>query len=73
MFQCLFPLREQGLIVLSYFESEMRITKNSIPLSRFVDLNPSFNLGNLQTIRFLFDPSSSGVVLVDDIGIDKKL
>jgi hypothetical protein len=42
----------------------------SIPLSRFMDLNPSFNLNNLATINFLFDSSSSGTVFIDDVGID---
>jgi hypothetical protein len=53
--------------------STIDIRGHSVPLSRFVDLNLSFNLDNLQTISFLFDPGSSGAVLVDDIGIDKKL
>jgi hypothetical protein len=69
------PLRSYltTLNVLEEPSPQIVLQTISIPLSRFVDLNPSFNLENLQTISFLFDPSNSGAVLVDDIGIDKKL
>ncbi len=44
----------------------------SIPLSRFVDLNPSFDPGKLQTISFLFDPGRAGTVFLDDVGLDQE-
>ena len=43
----------------------------SIPLVRFTDINPSFNLRQLQSIDFRFDRSGSGAVFLDDIGVNQ--
>ena len=44
----------------------------SIPLSRFVEINPLFEPKKLRKIDFIFDRSSSGAVFLDDIGIDQR-
>ena len=40
-----------------------------LPFADFVDANPSFAPERLATIRFLFDRTTVGTVVVDDIGI----
>ncbi|WP_339875300.1 hypothetical protein [uncultured Algoriphagus sp.] len=42
-------------------------------LGRFAKLNPSFRLSKLKTVKFVFDQSTSGVVLVDNIGFSSRL
>jgi len=38
------------------------------PLEKFVNSNPEFDPGTLKSIRFLFDKTPSGVVIMDNIG-----
>lgn len=45
----------------------------SIPLSRFLALNPSIDLGKLKEVDFRFDSRRSGTVLLDDIGFDQQI
>lgn len=44
-----------------------------IPLSAFVQANPSFNPARLKTIEFRFDRTKSGVVILDQVGFTNRL
>ncbi len=43
----------------------------SIPLSQFLALNHSLDMGKLRDVDFRFDNRKSGTVLLDDIGFDQ--
>lgn len=53
-------------------QSEKVFQTFCFPAKDFQELNPYFNLSDLESIRFIFDKSESGVVAVDNIGIMKK-
>ncbi|MFQ5677182.1 MAG: hypothetical protein ACE5G1_14915, partial [bacterium] len=40
-----------------------------LPLGRFTTVNPELDLSQIRKIRFRFDQSSKGVILLDNIGI----
>jgi len=42
-----------------------------IPLADFVAANPGFDPAWLRQIRFRFDRTPSGVVLLDDVGLTR--
>ena len=52
--------------------SEVVFQSFEFPLSDFVEGNTEFNPGQLQTIRFLFDRSEEGVVILDDLGFREE-
>jgi hypothetical protein len=41
-----------------------------IPISTFLDVNPQFDLEKIKEIRFIFDQSTSGTIILDEIGFD---
>jgi len=49
--------------------SELVLQSYSIPLSDFTRLRPALDLRSLREIRFVFDLSEAGTVVVDDVGI----
>ncbi|MFH1719487.1 MAG: hypothetical protein ABIF19_19210 [Planctomycetota bacterium] len=49
--------------------SERLLQTYEMPMSYFVEANPSFEPARLETIRFLFDRSQTGSIMLDDIGI----
>jgi hypothetical protein len=53
--------------------SEKVFQKFAFPLSELQTLNPSFSIQKLNRIRFVFDKSESGVVVMDNIGFMKRL
>jgi hypothetical protein len=42
-----------------------------IPISHFTENNATFNPARLETIRFVFDRSPKGTIMLDDIGISQ--
>jgi hypothetical protein len=42
------------------------------PLNNLKDINPNFNPSSLKTIKFIFDKSKKGVVVIDNIGFMKS-
>ena len=38
------------------------------PLAAFVEADPVFDPANLTTVRFIFDRTPAGVVVLDDLG-----
>ena len=40
-----------------------------VPLAAFAEADPAFDPTRLQTIRFLFDITKEGVIILDDIGV----
>lgn len=53
--------------------SEIVFQKFSFDLAKLKDQNSSFNPYQLQEIRFLFDQSENGVIVLDKIGFSKKI
>ncbi|TLP79213.1 tripartite tricarboxylate transporter TctB family protein [Maribacter sp. ACAM166] len=53
-------------------EWEVQLQTFHFPLETFTAKNPDFNLGQLQTIEFIFDQTPYGVVVVDEIGVVSK-
>ena len=43
------------------------------PLSDFVESNPNLDIGSLRSVRFVFDRSPRGVVILDNVGFRKRL
>jgi len=41
-----------------------------IPLAAFLARDPEFDLSNIREVRFIFDQSGSGQILLDEIGFD---
>ncbi len=59
---------------LSFLEKPTPVTilqTVSIPLSRFVDLDPPLDLRGLREIDFLFGNDKPGIVMIDDVGIEQ--
>ena len=50
--------------------SEVVLHQHSYPLADFVDINPHFDPSSVREIRFVFDSSAKGVVIIDDLGVD---
>jgi len=42
-----------------------------MPIHGFIESNTSFDPSRLETIRFVFDRSDNGIILLDDIGVSK--
>ena len=51
--------------------SERILQTYEIPIRRFIDGNLSFEPSRLETIRFIFDRSDKGSIMLDDIGFSK--
>ncbi len=49
--------------------SEQLLQTYEIPLAFFFECNSSFEPSGLKSIRFIFDQSESGAVILDDIGV----
>jgi len=49
--------------------AERLLQTYQIPMARFIEDNASFDPAKLRTIRFLFDRSDKGTILLDDVGI----
>ncbi len=63
-------LRRRDIEKQEYAQNyEIVLQTFSIPLADFTDLNPQLDLGRLSSIRFLFDSTAEGSVIIDDIGI----
>jgi len=43
------------------------------PLSAMQKINPNFNPSSIETVKFIFDKSENGVVVIDNIGFMKSL
>ncbi len=54
-------------------QSEKVFQKFLFPLSELKDLNKDFTLHDLNEIRFIFDQSEKGVVVLDQVGFMKEL
>ncbi|MAD96356.1 MAG: alpha/beta hydrolase [Flavobacteriaceae bacterium] len=54
-------------------ESEKVFQTFYFPMESFSKANPNFDMTTLQKIEFVFDKSKSGVVVIDNIGLMKKL
>jgi predicted dienelactone hydrolase len=55
-----------------YPEAETVLQSFEIPLSDFEAVRPGLNLRAIEQIRFVFEPSSWGAVLLDDIGFRSR-
>jgi dienelactone hydrolase len=56
-------------IIMNDLESSEAVFQNfEFPLSAFVEVEPGFNPVDLTTIRFIFDRTSAGVIILDDVG-----
>ena len=51
-------------------KTEIVFRKYSFPLSLFMEQNPLFDPDTLRSIMLVFDRSSKGVIVTDDIGIE---
>ena len=51
--------------------SERILQTYEMPIQRFIDSNLSFDPSSLESIRFLFDLSDKGAIMLDDIGISR--
>ncbi|MEK6263471.1 MAG: hypothetical protein N2B06_01610 [Clostridium sp.] len=49
-------------------EIEMALQSYRIPLEKFMDKNPEVSLSNIEYINFIFNKTTEGEVLLDDIG-----
>ena len=49
--------------------SERLLQTYEMPIHSFIESNSSFDPSGLESIRFLFDRSDNGIVMLDDIGI----
>jgi dienelactone hydrolase len=54
-------------------ESEKIFQKFIFPLAELQVLNPTFSIRQLQQIRFVFDRSENGVVVLDNVGFMNRL
>jgi hypothetical protein len=43
------------------------------PAAALVEINPSFEISGLEEVKFIFDKSQSGVIVIDNIGFMKSL
>jgi hypothetical protein len=51
--------------------SERLLQTYEMPIQHFVDGNLSFEPSGLETIRFIFDRSETGSIMLDDIGFSR--
>ena len=51
--------------------SERLLQTYEIPFRQFIESNPSFEPSRLENIRFVFNRSPNGTIMLDDIGISK--
>jgi hypothetical protein len=51
---------------------ERTLQRYELPLSDFIQSNPEIVLKNIETIRFVFDRTEEGVIIIDDIGITRQ-
>ena len=51
--------------------SERLLQTYEMPVQRFIDGNLSFEPSRLESIRFLFDRSDNGIIMLDDIGFSR--
>jgi len=51
--------------------SERLLQTYEMPIHSFIENNSSFEPTRLESIRFLFDRSDNGIIMLDDIGISK--
>ncbi len=49
--------------------SERLLQTYEIPIQSFIESNSSFDPSGLENIRFLFDSSNNGIIMLDDIGV----
>ena len=54
-------------------KSESVMQLFSYPVKDMLELNPSFDFSNIVEIKFIFDKTDKGVVLIDNIGFMKDL
>ena len=47
---------------------ERTLQRYELPLSEFIQSNPEIDPKNIETIRFIFDRTEEGVIILDDIG-----
>ena len=48
---------------------EIQLQTYHFPLSVFTSKNPDFNIEQVKSLKFIFDQSDYGVVIVDEIGV----
>ena len=48
--------------------SEAVLQTFAFPLADFVAINPDFDPANLTQVRFVFDRTAAGVVILDNVG-----
>ena len=51
--------------------SERILQTYEIPFRKFIESNPSFYPSRLENIRFVFNRSPNGIIILDDVGISK--
>lgn len=51
--------------------SERILQTYEIPFRKFIESNPSFYPSRLENIRFVFNRSPNGIIMLDDVGISK--
>ena len=51
--------------------SERIFQTYQIPFSRFAESNPELDSAKLETVRFVFDRSPKGTIMLDDVGISQ--
>lgn len=54
-------------------ESETQLKSCYLPISLFLKKNDGIRLDNLESIHFVFDKDSLGVIVLDDIGFYRKM
>jgi dienelactone hydrolase len=54
-------------------ESEKVFQTFYFPVDDFRKMNPDFEISSLEEVRFIFDKSESGVIVIDDIGFMARL
>jgi hypothetical protein len=50
---------------------ERTLQRYELPLSEFIQSNPEIDPKNIETIRFVFDRTEKGVIILDDIGFSR--
>ena len=51
---------------------EIQLQTYHFPLNTFTTKNPEFNSEQLKSIKFIFDQTEYGVVVVDEIGVSAE-
>ena len=62
--------KNEGSIYGSEWEATLQTYE--IPLAAFLEANPSFDPSRIRAVRFVFDLSPEGVVILDEVGFSKK-